>query len=257
VCIPRGRLKLADPRFCIVVPHYNHHEQFARFLPELLKRGLPVVVVDDGSDMSSYTHLVRLCGECSEVFLFRFPQNRGKGAAVILGADEVRKLGYSHMVQIDADGQHSLADLDALLEASRKNPADLISGLPVYGEDIPAARLHGRKISTWWARVETLSMQILDVMCGFRVYPLRQFFDIADQVRMGSRMQFDPEIMVRMYWAGAEIRYVPVSIEYSHDGLSHFKMFQDNILISMMHARLFLGMLVRVPKLVMRNRAGE
>src|SRR5690606_17949432 len=80
--------------------------------------------------------------------------------------------GFSHALQIDADGQHDAADIPALLALAKANPEALVSGWPQYGDDMPRSRRYGRWITHFWVWIETLSLAIKDSMCGFRVYPL-------------------------------------------------------------------------------------
>jgi hypothetical protein len=87
-------------------------------------------------------------------------------------------------------------------------------------------------------------------MCGFRVYPLNEVLEICDSARLGSRMDFDPEILVRAVWAGIALKYVPVKVNYPEHGTSHFHYLRDNLLISWMHTRLITGMLLRMPLLL-------
>jgi glycosyltransferase involved in cell wall biosynthesis len=245
---------LHECRFCVVVPHYNHAEQFGRFFPELMALEMPVLVVDDGSDPAECRQLRELLADEASVELLLLPANLGKGGAVIAGARHARELGYTHMLQVDADGQHAVAGVAEILGASRQAPDALISGNPVFSADIPAARLHGRKISLWWVRLETLSWQIEDVMCGFRVYPLNALLELCDRTRMSLGMQFDIEVLVRKHWAGVAVKFVPVPVSYPTSGRSHFHMFRDNLRISLMHARLCAGMLIRLPLLLLRKK---
>jgi hypothetical protein len=126
----------------------------------------------------------------------------------------------------------------------------LISGLAVFGEDVPKSRLYGRKFTLWWTKLETLSGAIKDAMCGFRVYPIEPFLDICEGQRIGRRMEFDMEILVRSIWNGQQIRYIPTRVDYPARGLSHFRLIRDNLLISLTHTKLMFGMLVRFPRLV-------
>jgi glycosyltransferase involved in cell wall biosynthesis len=244
---------VSEPAFCIVIPHYNHHKQLAASLPGLADRGLPVIVADDGSCPESVTCLTELCAGFSNVTLVRQESNGGKGSAMVLGGAKALAAGFTHMVQIDADGQHAAADIDLLLAAARKEPTALVSGAARFAADVPLARLYGRKFSLWWAWLETLSTDLQDVMCGFRVYPLQLFLDICQHERPGMGMQIDIEAMVRMSWAGAPVIFVPVAVRYPEGGLSHFHVFRDNARLSWMHTRLVLGMLFRLPTLFARK----
>jgi len=253
VCILRGLFILPDPRFCILVPHFDHVEQFVVFLPALIENGLPLIIVDDGSAEDQFAQLQRATQGVANLILDRIAPNQGKGAAVMRGAEIAAEHGYSHFVQVDADGQHDVAGVHALLAAARAAPGDMISGLPQFSADVPPARLYGRKISLWWARIETLSLQIHDAMCGYRVYPVKTFNAICSAASVSRGMQFDTEIMVHFYWSGSDIRFVPVDVRYPAEGRSHFRLLRDNIRISTMHARLFCGMLWRFPMLLARN----
>jgi hypothetical protein len=66
-------------------------------------------------------------------------------------------------------------------------------------------------------------------------------------------MDFDTEIMVRMVWRGVRVLNVPTRVTYPVDGVSHFALWRDNVRISAMHARLFGGMLLRLPMLLARR----
>ena len=85
-------------------------------------------------------------------------KNQGKGAAVHHGFAWAKNNGYSHVFQIDADGQHDLDVLSDFLDLCRKNPTALISGQPVYDDSIPLTRRIGRWFTHVWVWIETLSM---------------------------------------------------------------------------------------------------
>lgn len=184
--------------------------------------------------------------------MLRRAQNGGKGAALQDGFLKASRDGYTHALQIDADGQHELNDVQHLLDLSRHAPLALVGGRPIYGEDVPSARKYGRLLTTVWVWINTLSKDIPDAMCGFRLYPLKQVLPILSET--GKRMEFDIEILVRMHWAGVPMKWVPTRVRYPEDGISHFRMLADNALISAMHTRLFFGMLIRAPRLIVRRR---
>jgi predicted LPLAT superfamily acyltransferase len=185
--------------------------------------------------------------------LVTLEQNQGKGGAVKAGIKRAQELGFSHAIQIDADGQHDLEALPALIQASQAKPMRLISGQPVYDESVPKARLYGRYATHIWVWIETLSLSIKDSMCGFRAYPINQTQAVLSKYDVGSRMDFDIEILVRLYWEGCDIDFVETRVIYPENGVSHFDALWDNVKISCMHTRLFFGMLPRAPKLIARH----
>lgn len=239
---------------CIVVPHYDHLEQFQRFLPSLAAVGLPLVVVDDASADATVEALDRLLDDLPvKSTLVRHAINLGKGGAVMTGLRAARDAGFTHALQIDADGQHDCADIGSFLKAATERPASVICGEPVFDESISALRYYGRFITLLFVYLETMSRDIHDALCGFRLYPLESVVAIIDGSRLGQRMAFDPELLVRAVWAGIPLHYIPVNVAYPEDGKSHFHYWRDNVEISWMHTRLLVGMIVRLPKLLTRK----
>ena len=236
-------------RPCAVVPVYNHHTALRGIVDALRAEELPVILVDDGSDAVTKSTLTSLAAPGVEV-LTR-PENGGKGAAVLAGLMRASAEGYSHALQVDADGQHDLADVPALLKLAQEHPRHLISGTPQYDASVPGVRFYGRYLTHFLVWTATLSFTLKDSMCGFRVYPIAATLNLRD--RIGSRMDFDTDAMVRLYWAGTESLFLPTRVRYPEDGISHFRMLRDNLRMAWLHLRLNLGMLPRSPWLIGRN----
>lgn len=240
---------------CAVIPVYNHEHALPQVLAALRDAGLPCVLVDDASSAACAAVMDALATQ-PDVHLLRLPVNQGKGGAVMAGLREAARLGYSHALQVDADGQHDLAAVAAFLELSRREPQALVCGYPQYDASVPKGRLYARYLTHVWVWINSLSLQIRDSMCGFRVYPLPATLALIDSVRLGRRMDFDPEILVRLAWRNQPMRWLPTRVHYPLDGLSHFRLWHDNALISKMHAKLFFGMLLRAPLILARRWRG-
>ncbi len=239
---------------CLVIPYYNHERAIEATLAALKPAGLPAFVVDDGSAAAAAECITGLAArECAWIKLLRLTPNQGKGAAVMAGLQAAADAGYTHALQVDADGQHDAADIPRLLAAAREQPQALVTGVPVYDDAAPRSRRYGRYVTHVWVWINTLSLAIRDSMCGFRVYPIAPALAAWREMRWGRRMDFDTEILVRMFWAGAPVRSLPTRVRYPLDGVSHFRLLGDNLRISFMHARLFFGMLIRVPRLLQRR----
>ncbi|CDU09109.1 putative acyltransferase [Vibrio coralliirubri] len=237
---------------CFLIPCFNHGATMPAVVSSLHHFALPIIIVDDGSELATKQFLAPLADNPS-VTLVTLEQNQGKGGAVKAGIKRAQELGFSHAIQIDADGQHDLEALPALIQASQDKPQRLISGQPVYDESVPKARLYGRYATHIWVWIETLSLSIKDSMCGFRAYPINQTQAVLSKYDVGSRMDFDIEILVRLYWEGCDIDFVETRVIYPENGISHFDALWDNVKISWMHTRLFFGMLPRAPKLIARH----
>lgn len=241
-------------RTLALVPVYNHPDAIASVVSRLREHRADVLLVNDGSDDRTTEVLRRLASE-EGVHVLELPENRGKGGAVVAGLEWARAHGHDSALQVDADGQHDVDDVPRLLEAARANPDSLISGLPEYDESVPRARLIGRYITHFWVWLETLSFSLRDSMCGFRVYPVDATLRVIEEENIGRRMDFDTEIMVRLFWRGCPTIFVPTRVHYPRDGVSHFRMLADNWRISRMHTRLMFGMIRRLPTLLFaRNR---
>lgn len=233
-------------RPCAVIPVYNHGATVGRVLDALTRQGLACIIVDDGSDSTCAAQLDKLALDIP-ARLCRLSANGGKGHAVQAGLRLASTLGFTHALQIDADGQHALTDVSTFMAMSRENADAVVCGSPTYGSDAPLGRRCGRWLTRVWVWINTLSTDIPDAMCGFRIYPLNRVVPIIDAVRVGERMDFDIAILVRLHWARVQMVWLTTQVVYPRDGISHFKALRDNMLISRMHATLFFGMLMRLP----------
>jgi glycosyltransferase involved in cell wall biosynthesis len=242
----------AEFRPVAVIPVYNHGKAVGAVAANVRAHGLHCLLVDDGSAADCAAVLDALA-QAPGVTLVRLARNQGKGGAMMAGLRAAAAAGHTHALQIDADGQHDARDIPAFLARAAAEPAAVICGVPVYDETVPMGRLVGRYATHVWVWINSLSLEIRDSMCGFRVYPLAPVVKLFDEARLGRRMDFDPEVLVRLHWRGLRIVSVPTRVTYPQDGLSHFRLGLDNWLITRMHARLAFGMLVRSPLLLWRK----
>ena len=227
-------------KFAFLVPFYNHPQNIKALIAALKTYELPVVVVDDGSDEASKQILAEL--ERTEgILLLTREQNGGKGIAMKDGFKFALERGFSHVLQIDADFQHDAALIGEFLRESEAHPQSIVCANPIYGDDAPKSRVHGRKITNFWVAINTLSLGVKDAMCGFRVYPLEQLKKAAAKSKT-NRMEFDIEILVNAARQGVDMRWIDTYVRYEKGGVSHFKMVRDNALISLMHAKCFFSL---------------
>ena len=238
---------------CFIIPVYNHHQFIERTLKKVMSYGDRVFLIDDGSIEEGQFLLEDLSKKNPSVSLIRLPCNQGKGAAVMTGLEAAFKQGFTHALQIDADGQHDCSDIPNFIEYSREYPENIVSGQPIYDSSIPKSRLYGRYICHFWVWVETLSFDIKDSMIGFRVYPLDPIISLLKDTTLGQRMDFDTEILVRLYWRGVPTLFIKTRVVYPLNGISHFNNLTDNWRITKLHTRLFFGMLKRLPFLIGRK----
>ncbi len=245
-------------KVCVIVPFYNHERAIGGVITRLAAIGLPCLLVDDGSDARCQPVLDELAArEKNWLHLIRLPANGGKGAATAAGFAAAAAAGFSHAVQLDADGQHRVEDIPRFLAAAQAAPQAVIAGQALFGADVPRHRLYGRYLTHAMVWLNTLSFAIRDSMCGFRLYPLPAALAAWGAMRAGRRMDFDSEILVRMFWAQVPVVNLPTAVRYPDDGVSHFALWADNVRITAMHTRLAFGMLWRLPQLLARRLAGH
>jgi glycosyltransferase involved in cell wall biosynthesis len=183
-------------------------------------------------------------------------RNGGKGAAVLQGMLEARARGFTHVLVMDSDGQHPADRIAAFMAASAAAPDAMVLGDPVFDSSAPLLRVRGRKISNWWANLETLWAGIHDSLFGFRVYPIAPLVREMQARRWMRRFDFDVEAAVRLSWRGVPAINLPAAVRYfrpEDGGVSHFHYWRDNVLLSGMHARLFSGFMLRLPVLLTRK----
>lgn len=243
-----------SPTYCVMIPHYRHVPQLRQWLPDLASRDIDVLLIDDGSGFDVVRELEALCSHYPRVELILQPTNAGKGSASIVGMQAALNRGYSHVLSMDADGQHAAADLEKFIQASKANPSALISGAPQFSSDIPASRLHGRKITNTLVQLEAGRTSLIDAMCGFRLYPLNRILPLLPKLGRRLYMQFDVELLVRAAWAGLPVTYVATPVRYPSDGRSHFRLFADNALLTAMHIRLLLQAPFRIGQRFLSNK---
>lgn len=233
---------------CIVIPCYRHAGPLLAMLPRIAAFGYPVIVVDDGNPETEAEKLrsgIAALGGCCEepqnasfsVSLARLAQNSGKGAAFIKGLLLAQSLGFSHVMQIDADGQLDIEAIPVFAKLSRNNENKIILGVPEY-ENPDRVRVLVRYATHFWVAVELGMWKIVDSMCGMRVYPAERAVSLVKKRKIGSRMDFDTEILVRMYWSGVDFIEQKVRVRYIKGNVSNFAAFMDNLRISLMHTKL-------------------
>ena len=239
-------------KYCIVIPCYNHEDFIGTMLQNLDKYRIHCLVVDDGSPPEATDKIAEAVKSFPWAEHHRRKENGGKGKAVFDGFELAAEKGFTHVIQIDADCQHNVGDIPKFIELAEEYPDALIAGQPVYDKTIPLSRKAGRWINHFWVMVELLSFKHIDAMCGFRLYPLAEQQGI-ERKSIGERMDFDVEILVRSIWKGVKIKTLKTKVTYPENSVSNFHYLKSNYQISVMHTRLFFGMLRRLPVIIGRK----
>jgi glycosyltransferase involved in cell wall biosynthesis len=240
----------------VIIPSYNPGPKVYETVRAARAQWSPVWVVVDGSTDDSPAKLSAMAEHDPDLRVLVLARNRGKGAALLHGLAEARARGFTHALTMDSDGQHPAESIADFMAASIAKPAAMILGKPIFAGDAPRLRVNGRKISNWWANLETLWSGIGDSLFGFRVYPIEPLIDVMQGERWMRRFDFDVEAAVRLIWRGVAAVNLPAAVRYfapAEGGVSHFNYWRDNALLTWMHLRLIGGFACRLPLLLARR----
>jgi glycosyltransferase involved in cell wall biosynthesis len=244
------------PKHLVLIPSYNTGAKLFCTIAEARAAWNPVWVVIDGSTDGTGLEMERRAAGDPGLRVIIRPRNGGKGAAILDGLRAAAAQGFTHVLTMDADGQHPASAIPEFMTASEANPEAFILGVPVFDASAPRLRVLGRRVSNGWANLETLWIGLGDSLCGFRVYPIADLRAVMEKTSWMRRFDFDPEAAVRLCWRGLRPLTRPVPIRYlsaAEGGVSHFNYWRDNLLLTWMHARLFVGFVLRLPWLFLRR----
>lgn len=240
----------------VLIPSYNPGRKVFETVAGARRNWSPVWVVIDGSDDGTPEELLEMARRDPGLRVLVLPENRGKGSAVLHGIRIAAEHGFTHVLTMDSDGQHPADLIPEFMARSRAEPRALVLGIPIFDASAPTIRVKGRKISNWWADVETAGGGIRDTLYGFRVYPIADLIAVMTRQPWMRRFDFDPEAAVRLVWRGLPAINIPAPVKYlrpDEGGVSHFNYFRDNCLLTWMHTRLVLESVVRMPFLLWRR----
>ncbi|MHB1304523.1 MAG: glycosyltransferase family 2 protein [Acidiphilium sp.] len=239
----------------VLIPSYNTGAKLFQTVAEARRYWRHVWVVIDGSTDGTGVALAAQCRQDAGVRVLHRARNGGKGAAVLDGLRAAAAEGFTHVLVMDADGQHPASSIPEFIALSCQHPEAMVLGVPVFDRDAPRLRVVGRRVSNALAKVETLGA-IGDSLFGFRVYPLAGLMAVMAASRRMRRFDFDAEAVVRLSWRGVKAINRPAPVRYfraDEGGVSHFRYGRDNRILAAMHLRLLAGFLVRLPWLAARR----
>lgn len=212
---------MSTPRLAALVPAY----QAASTVGDVVRgtRGVveTVLVVDDGS-----TDATGEAARAAGATVLRQQPNAGKGAALGRGFAHLRAAGFTHAVTLDADGQHYPEEIPLLVAAMVDDPQAIVVGVRrKEGQEIAPIALFGNQVADWF--MERLAGQALpDTQSGFRIYPLAETLALG---AVGTRYDFETEILFRAARSGMRLHGVPVRVYYPPvaERVSHFDPWWD------------------------------
>lgn len=250
----------ASTTHLVLIPSYNPGAKVYETVRGARQHWSPVWVVVDGSTDGTAEGLLALAAQDADLRVIVLPRNQGKGAAILQGLEQATRAGFSHVLTMDSDGQHPPERIPAFMAESAAQPDAMILGVPEFDSSAPGLRVQGRRISNWWANLETLWAGIGDSLFGFRVYPVAALRQVMHSQLWMRHFDFDPEAVVRLCWDGVKPVNLPAPVRYyrpEEGGVSHFRYLRDNMLLTWMHTRLLIGFVLRLPLLLTKRATGR
>lgn len=225
----------------VVIPVYNHGATLRNVAKGVLEQHPHLLVVDDGSTDGGAETLSGL--PCHVV---KHEKNMGKGAAILTASKKAMALGKTHIVTIDADGQHFPEDLEVFFAAQEEDQNALYVGARDFSvPNVPGSSKFGRQFSRFWLRIQT-GWDVSDPQSGFRAYPVA----LLNNLKLSeTRYAFEIEVLAKAAWAGIPLKTVPISVYYpkSEERVSHFHKLKDNLTISLLNTRLTMRSMLPLP----------
>jgi hypothetical protein len=204
----------------VLIPSYNPGPKVYATVRAALNNGSRVVVIDGSTDHSEHRLSEMAAAEPNS--RLGAPKNRGKGRQCC----SVRRRALELYPRADHgfDGQHPAERIAPFMQASSASPAAMILGQPIFDDSAPSLRVKGRRISNWWANLETLWAGIDDSLFGFRVYPIDPLIGVMRRQLWMRRFDFDVEAVVRLCWRGVITINLPARVCYwARRGRQSFK----------------------------------
>ena len=243
-----------------LIPIYDHGRTIGGVVEELEESGkelaggaLRCLIVDDGSGAETRDVLAELARRYEWVQVERLERNSGKGAALRHGFRSAAAAGATHVIHLDADGQHEIADVRRFVAAISEDPDALVLGKPIFDDSVPGLRLYSRQLSRGIVWMCTLSFA--DRRSTLRVPGTPARADAASPrarsgrsngVRAGPRR--DPVL-----WAGLRVINLPTRVRYHQGGLIPLRCVARHTGMARVYAWLMLRAIPRVPALLSRS----
>lgn len=240
------RQEMEKRRVCVVVPTYNNGRTIVDVLRRIALYAPHIIVVLDGCTDDTREQLEQLSD--LPLTLVDYPQNRGKGHALVAGFRKAKEMGFYYALTIDSDGQHFPEDIPQFIKTLQQHPKALIIGARnLQEENMPGGNTFANRFSNFWFTVQT-GIRLPDTQTGYRLYPLHL---LAGTRFITSRYEAELELLVFAAWRGVELVSVPVRVYYppAGDRVTHFRPVADFARISLLNTVLcFLAVVYGWPR---------
>ncbi len=217
----------------ILIPVYNNERTIGSVLDKVVQYSDTVLVVNDGSTDKTGTILA----DRKDITLLTHEHNCGKGAAIRFGFEYAYKIGFSHVITLDADGQHNPVELPHFWDKIREDPEAIWIGARTIdgARKAPFKNMLGRHFGNGWIRLYT-GFKLSDTQSGYRLYPLHPLAPLECRT---NRFDYEQEVLLEAAWTGVDLKEFPIEQIYQskEERVSHFHPMKDFVRIGRVHAR--------------------
>lgn len=217
--------------YVLLIPAYMPDEKYTAFLKELMAAGYTVVSVDDGSgeDCRPFFDEAKALG----VDVIGYDENHGKGYALRYGLKYILE-NYPEaegVVTADCDGQHTIRDLNRVVETMKENPGKVVTGGRFReGIKIPLRSVIGNSFSRGYFRIAT-GIKMRDTQTGLRGFPISAVPSVLEA--KGDRYEYEMNVLLYLKSWGYEIIEIPIETIYIEDNAtSHYHPIRDSLRVT-------------------------
>lgn len=192
----------------LIIPVYNEASVIRGVVEAALKHFKYIVCVDDGSKDSSVEEITK-----TNAYLIQHPINMGQGAALQTGIEFARQLPVNYFVTFDADGQHRIQDVQAMLKVIKKGEWDIVLGSRFLGHTIGMKKSKEiiLKLAIQFSNI-TSGIKLTDTHNGLRVFNRH----VANSMQITlPDMAHASEILEIIAAQKYRFTEIPVTIEYT------------------------------------------
>ncbi|MFH1190723.1 MAG: glycosyltransferase family 2 protein [Candidatus Omnitrophota bacterium] len=207
-------------RICVIIPTYNESRAIANLVNRVIKLGLEVIIIDDGSTDDT----VKIAAACGAKVLANV-RNMGKGASLIKGYNFALEHGFDTVISMDGDGQHSPDDLLAFIQKAQNSQSVLIVGNRMgMTRRMPLLRVATNFLISKFISL-IVKQHIPDTQCGFRLIKK----DLLARIDLStSKYETESEVLIKAAHLGFKIESIPVKTIY-FGGKSQINPFIDTL----------------------------
>lgn len=205
-----GNMESRTDNTIVIIPSYNEARTIGKIVRDIVKIGLNVLVIDDGS----IDHTEREALD-NGALVIRHTENLGKGVSVREGIQYVlEKMNYEWMIMMDGDGQHDSADILAFMDVTRKEDVDIVIGnRMLQTKTMPSSRYWTNKFTSW-VLSKLCGQDIPDSQCGYRLIKI----DALKTLKLTSaKYDIESEIIIEAAEDNLKIRSVPIRTIYGEE----------------------------------------